>query len=324
MEQDLLQVLLLLGVLSGSLSFRGQYILIQQPKTWSEAQAFCRANHLDLATLNNDNDRNNFRNDLAASNFKSDVWVGLYQYSDNKTWRWSFQDENITFDSWNSNEPNNRGGNEKCVHFYSPTTWNDATCSKTFYCFCYDGETDKFILVKDKTRTWYEAQSYCRQHYTDLATVRNMSDQEKLKQLMEQQSGNSYIWIGLFRDFWKWSDGTNITSFKWILGQPANNGACAYANSEGNTGDKACSDPLPFVCNSVIKKIHVRVELKSDQNMADPKVQDTILQQIQQKLKQSGMAADAELTWKVQVDGQVFHVKENYTRQQNWKTCDIP
>ncbi|XP_051501859.1 macrophage mannose receptor 1-like isoform X2 [Myxocyprinus asiaticus] len=283
MEQGLLQVLLLLGVLSSSLSFRGQYILIQQKKTWSDAQAFCRANHLDLATFNNDNDRNNFRDYLAASKFNSDVWVGLYsQYSDINSWRWSFQDENVTFTNWSPGEPNNFGGNEKCVHFWSSNTWNDRPCSTYMYCFCYDGVTDNFILVKDQVRTWYEAQNYCRQNYTDLATVRNISDQNKLKQLMEQQSMYTNIWIGLFRDFWKWSDGTNITSFKWILGEPDNilhNVACAYANSEGNTGDTACSDRHPFVCNNVIKKIKVRMELKSDQNLTNPKIQDTILQQ---------------------------------------------
>ncbi|XP_051982169.1 C-type lectin lectoxin-Phi1-like [Xyrauchen texanus] len=185
------------------------------------------------------------------------------------------------------------------------------------YCFCYDGVTNSFILVKDKNRTWYESQSYCRQHYTDLATVRNIDDQNKLKELMDQHSTYEYIWIGMYRDFWKWSDGTNITSMKWISGQPVHilqNEACAYANSEGEIGNGACSDQLPFVCNNVMRKIIVRVELKSDGNVTDPQLQDFILQQIQQKLKQRGMTADAEVTWNVQADSQVFHKKENYTR----------
>ncbi|XP_051566147.1 macrophage mannose receptor 1-like [Myxocyprinus asiaticus] len=324
MESSLLQVLFLLGVLSSSLSFRGQYILIQQKKTWAEAQAFCRENHLDLATFNNDNDRENFREDLAASNFKSDVWVGLYSlYSNISTWQWSFQDENVTFTYWSSEQPNNYGGDQNCVHFLSDATWNDYSCFTYMYCFCYDGVTNNFIFVTDKFRTWYESQSYCRQHYTDLATVRNINDQNKLQELMV--STYASVWIGLFRDFWKWSDGTNITSMKWISGQPVKilqNEACAYANSEGETGNGACSDPLPFVCNNVMRKIIVRVELKSDRNVTDPQIQDFILQQIQQKLKQRGMTADAEVTWKFQAVSQVFHEKENYTREHKWEDCD--
>ncbi|XP_061566206.1 C-type lectin domain family 2 member D-like [Cololabis saira] len=57
---------------------------------------------------------------------------------------------------------------------------------------------------------WTEAQTYCRQTYTDLATIQNS---EELNQLMNTLSSAGYssdVWIGLNHEIdWKWSDGFN-------------------------------------------------------------------------------------------------------------------
>lgn len=72
---------------------------------------------------------------------------------------------------------------------------------------------DKSLLLPrfsfvNKSMSWMEAQSYCRQHYTDLASVRNKSENE----LIHLISSSQQIWIGLYRGPWKWSDGSS-TSF---------------------------------------------------------------------------------------------------------------
>ncbi|KAK1889184.1 L-selectin [Dissostichus eleginoides] len=51
-----------------------------------------------------------------------------------------------------------------------------------FTCHLYE-----YHLIKDK-KSWIEAQSYCREKYTDLATVSNMRDLERLTE---------EAWIGL-------------------------------------------------------------------------------------------------------------------------------
>ncbi|XP_045886735.1 uncharacterized protein LOC123957741 [Micropterus dolomieu] len=58
--------------------------------------------------------------------------------------------------------------------------------------------SSSFIFVND-LKTWSEAQSYCREHYTDLASVRNRTENAQINKLAQYKP----IWIGLYRDSWK-------------------------------------------------------------------------------------------------------------------------
>ncbi|XP_073714961.1 uncharacterized protein [Misgurnus anguillicaudatus] len=303
-----------------------QYILIQEDKTWHEADVFCRVEKYLLGTVHNETAWEDFRAEMSASNFNFNIWMGLYV--DVNSWRWSFQNENLTFTKWASGEPNNHGGHEECGQYQTTNdggSWNDASCFERIACVCFDGTTNRFVLVTDQTRTWSEAQLYCRQKYTDLATIRNINDQNQIKNLISQ-ANNVKAWIGLFRDSWKWLDG-NVTSsapIMWASGQPDNSAGdevCAYSDPEGLIHDSTCSLPFPFVCIQVIlgKIKIVRLEVKSVRNISnDTRIQSIILQQFQEKLLHHGMAAGVNITWKVQSDNLLFH-KKDYT--QKIDTC---
>lgn len=56
---------------------------------------------------------------------------------------------------------------------------------------------------------WTQAQNYCRTHHTDL-----ISGRDQLKKFF-QSSQNKKGWIGLFRDTWRWSDGSNSSFRNW-------------------------------------------------------------------------------------------------------------
>lgn len=63
-----------------------------------------------------------------------------------------------------------------------------------------------FIFV-NKTLSWMDAQRYCREHHTDLASVRNQSENDQI----QRTSNAQHIWIGLYRGPWKWSDGSSTS-----------------------------------------------------------------------------------------------------------------
>uniref|UniRef100_A0A3B3ZC39 C-type lectin domain-containing protein n=1 Tax=Periophthalmus magnuspinnatus TaxID=409849 RepID=A0A3B3ZC39_9GOBI len=99
----------------------------------------------------------------------------------------------------------------------------------------------------DVAMTWTEAQQYCRQHYTDLATIHNTEDLDKLT-----RPSTYWRFMGNDSNSWRWSvTGTTSTSQyqNWASGQPDYNSAvekCLYMNS-GLWFDGNCAVHLYFV-----------------------------------------------------------------------------
>lgn len=88
-------LLLILPSIYGQESGAFMFILYNEPKTWTEAQSFCRVAHIDLATLQNENDYQ-----VLSS---STGWVGMYREDDDSPWKWSSGDVEATFFKWKIN-----------------------------------------------------------------------------------------------------------------------------------------------------------------------------------------------------------------------------
>uniref|UniRef100_A0A671L838 C-type lectin domain-containing protein n=1 Tax=Sinocyclocheilus anshuiensis TaxID=1608454 RepID=A0A671L838_9TELE len=98
---------------------------------------------------------------------------------------------------------------------------------------------------------WAEAQRYCRQHYTDLPTIRNSEEQNQLKSIV---SSSAWVWIGLFRDSWEWSDKWSNFFRYWAAGQPSQSsgsGDCVgmSTTSSGTWIHESCVLQRPFICH---------------------------------------------------------------------------
>ncbi|RXN30216.1 C-type mannose receptor 2-like protein [Labeo rohita] len=246
----------------GFCSFTGgtllDYVLIQEQKTWDEAQTYCRKNYIDLATVQSTDDSANLQE--AVYKMAKMAWIGLY--NDINNWRWSYQDEQIMFQNWYTGEPNNYDGHEECGVMMDISTWNDWSCTALFPFFCYsENGTNRFVFISN-TRTWKEAQHYCRQYYTDLAVIRNPTENNELNVLMKPYT---QAWIGLFRDVWKWSLSplpslpVSTSFITWMTGQPDMLGLqrpCGVSDPTGLISDQLCSNVLPFLC-TFRRKFHV-------------------------------------------------------------------
>uniref|UniRef100_A0A671V0N3 C-type lectin domain-containing protein n=1 Tax=Sparus aurata TaxID=8175 RepID=A0A671V0N3_SPAAU len=98
------------------------------------------------------------------------------------------------------------------------------------------------------SKTWAQAQSYCREMFADLATVENVEESNRLMSILQGSSTNA--WIGLRDDLtrWKWSLGnTDFSTGKdfnnWKLDEPDNYNSmenCTVVTDNGCVATQTC------------------------------------------------------------------------------------
>ncbi|XP_064795134.1 macrophage mannose receptor 1-like [Oncorhynchus masou masou] len=317
METSLYLTLLISGFYTPS-SCLHQYHLITNNMNWTDAQSYCRAHYTDLATVDDMEDQNRLITSVSSSNYW--FWIGLKK-GDSTKWHWSLADRRFyregetEFRNWDTGTPQN--GN--CVLMSPAGLWNNASCDDQHHFICYDGKQDTnltYVLIQEN-RTWIYAQSYCRQHHTDLVSVRNQTENTEIKKKISLRG--LPVWIGLFLDSWRWSDHSDSSFRNWWTGRPSTEQRYNCTLVSDNTYFKWINYPCDYNCSFIcyealqLKRQVVRVKMtQRDQhlNLRDPAVQDAIVQELRNKLKEQGLPADTKVTWKKQPDGEVFHKEE--------------
>ncbi|KAI1901257.1 hypothetical protein AGOR_G00032460 [Albula goreensis] len=184
MKQSVFVLLLISGLCTLCSCLSHQYHFVNIEKSWTEAQSYCRENYNDLATIDNQEEMEALMG-VVGSGCNESVWIGLYH--DRDSWLWSLADRDFysegqtEFRNWDSGQPNNNKSIEHCVAMRPNGKWDDASCDRKGPFICYNDSAQRYILIK-KQMTWREAQSYCREHHTDLASVRNQTENQEIKQ----------------------------------------------------------------------------------------------------------------------------------------------
>ena len=99
-------------------------------KSWNEAENECVKSGAHLASIHSDEEMV-FIGKLHAPNEVYSTWLGGYR--DGKSFNWT-DGTSMNYENWNSGEPNNSGGKENCIEWYSipaeskHNKWNDIPC----------------------------------------------------------------------------------------------------------------------------------------------------------------------------------------------------
>ncbi|KAK7883850.1 hypothetical protein WMY93_026973 [Mugilogobius chulae] len=232
-----------------------EYHFVNTAKTWSDAQQYCREHYTDLATIRNEEELLKLNR---PSTFTGIAWIGMFDDpaswkgvmgKDANSWRWSVTGSTSTslYQNWKSGEPNYNRANEECV-FMDSGQWGDAACSdnKPFVCFTAQPGFKNYTFVSTGM-SWENAQSYCRQRYTDLVMIEEESENTAVKDL----NPSGQMWIGLYRQPWRWSDGSDSTFKNWIDTEPNNYGSqhCVAEKLGQKWIDNACTATYAFHCH---------------------------------------------------------------------------
>ncbi|XP_069578634.1 tenascin-like [Brachyistius frenatus] len=232
-----------------------QYNFVNYPLNWTEAQSVCRNVFTDLATIENTADVDAVR--ATTSNYTGKAWIGLYDDLIN-SWRWSLDNSSFygegetAYRNWGIGQPSNIGGQHYCVELLGETifngSWSDITCNSEREFICYNGTlngTSSFVKV-EMFLNWTAAQTFCRENYVDLASIRSQTENDIIANL----AGQSFVWIGLHREK-VWSDGSNSLFRHWANEQPDSGQEQCVAtsfNDSGQWSDEKCSLSFPFIC----------------------------------------------------------------------------
>uniref|UniRef100_A0A4W6E8A3 C-type lectin domain-containing protein n=1 Tax=Lates calcarifer TaxID=8187 RepID=A0A4W6E8A3_LATCA len=199
------------------------YHYVDIPLNFTEAQNYCREKFTDLATIRSMEDMNMLNR---TTGMTDGMWIGLND--DLKSWKTAL-------------------ANQTCVVIDIDGEWHDRDCEYKLRSVYTNANGKSYVLVS-MMQTWKEAQAYCRQYHTDLASVENAEENEALRSLIT----TGLVWTGLYRVPWTWSDKSSSNFTNWYPGEPDNvnnNQHCVFESALHQWSDTECSRKLGFLCH---------------------------------------------------------------------------
>ncbi|XP_028326668.1 nucleoporin nsp1-like isoform X2 [Gouania willdenowi] len=241
---SLTQSLVLISVFYPFTLGSSNFQLVDQFKTYQEAKSYCRDMYTDLVTVHNLTVMNELI--TLVTNKTPRAWIGL-ESADVRVWHWSQPDQRTDFFNWKLGEPQGED-QDTCVAMDQHGQWFESECTTTRSFVCQDNNNySKHVLVNE-TKSWRDAHSHCRDLSSELVSIHTIVENAAVQNVSALQ----VVWIGLFKDSWMWSDGSNSSFRFWRPNQPnySEDQYCTVAvfRLRGQWNDLRCSGKHWFIC----------------------------------------------------------------------------
>ncbi|XP_060716427.1 uncharacterized protein LOC132839463 isoform X1 [Tachysurus vachellii] len=153
-----------------------------------------------------------------------------------------------------------------CAAMKANGEWELIICTNTRNFMCYKKDSSQCInyhLILE-TKTWYEAQCYCRQCYTDLVSIQELEQNDKVKSVGSKSV--TPFWIGLLCNDSKQTDGGNSTCVRLSSVSHCDNDPALCYNTSIHVSDVALSwEKALDYCQEQNRTGLLQIESKDDQ-----------------------------------------------------------
>ncbi|XP_030018734.1 C-type mannose receptor 2-like [Sphaeramia orbicularis] len=215
-----------------------KYIKIANEMTWLKAQKYCRENHTDL--ISGQDQLDDLKNHTKLNGAR---WmIGLFS----DTWRWS-DGNGSSFRNWDQTPQSNH-----CAAITRDGRWRSESCETKKHFYCYNAN----VVLIPLNKTWDQAVNYCREHHHDLVHVRNKHQQRWVGQIA-QMANSPFVWLGLHYtctlQFWFWVTDKSVRYNNWASDQPMNHCDMSGAMEKGGKNQwykKPDENQFNFICSS--------------------------------------------------------------------------
>ena len=106
-------------------------------KTWSEAKKICQSNGGNLFEPRSSFQSNAVFDEVRKIHKVIGIWIGLTDTASEGNWRYASDGSKVVYTNWNSDEPNNDGGDEDCAIMHTGFRhWFDYSCEVKDFFLC--------------------------------------------------------------------------------------------------------------------------------------------------------------------------------------------
>ncbi|XP_063399102.1 perlucin-like protein [Mytilus trossulus] len=112
-----------------------QYMFVEEPMTWMDAQSVCRSIGGFLATVSKEKEMRFIKSMTRVS--ANNVWIGATDMFAEGHWVWIEDLEQMSYTYWYPGQPNEgKGGNCLVWYNYHGFNWHDSGCHNKFMFIC--------------------------------------------------------------------------------------------------------------------------------------------------------------------------------------------
>ncbi|XP_062254611.1 macrophage mannose receptor 1-like [Platichthys flesus] len=251
-------------LLTGFSSFTvgsSDFHFINDGKNYEDAKSYCRATYNDLATVHNLADMTSLT--TLVSTAADRAWIGLEARAVGM-WHWSWPDHPVDFLNWRAGEPL-KNNEDACGALDQGGKWFESDCGTKRSFLCRGSSESSPPIFITTTKSWRKAQTHCRSLSSDLVSILS----EKQNEVAHNVATSQIVWIGLFKDLWGWSDGSNSSFRYWKQSQPNylrdQDCTAAIFKDEGLWNDLKCRRTFKFICQGARKLIPTTTSLTTTQ-----------------------------------------------------------